>query len=477
MNYPRKASKSRLNPCLAAVQLLAVFLLFLPTAPANAQDQQTGGAVYIVQGGDTCWDISLRFGVTLDELVAVNNNLSCSSLKEGDRLLIPGLEGVNGVLTTQYVPLGESLNSLSRTYGVSTETLARLNHLVSADEIYVGMSLIIPQKEQVNPYGKRAVLSNGQSLLELAVLNNTSPWTITAVNNLPGIQTALPGDVLRVPGESGSGPGALPEVISALEINSSPLVQGQTGVITITTSIEASFSGFLGSYPLHFFSDGKQNYIALQGIHAMQKAGNYPLTIQGIFADGTPFGFTQQINIQEGRFPYDPPLTVDPTTLDPTVTKPENELWTSLSTPATTAKVWQDKFTFPAPIAFYDCYTSWYGDRRSYNDSPYNYFHTGLDVCTGAGTEIYTAAAGTVVFADLLTVRGNAVMVDHGWGVYTAYMHLSEIRVKAGDQVIAGQLIGISGGTGRVEGPHLHWEIIVGGIQVEPLDWLAYRYP
>ena len=256
-----------------------------------------------------------------------------------------------------------------------------------------------------------------------------------------------------------------------------PFVQGQTGVITITAAVEASFSGLLGDYPLHFFNDGKNNYIALQGIHAMQEPGNYPLTIQGSFADGTPFGFTQLINVQAGRFPYDPPLTVDPTTIDPAVTGPENELWSSLSAPATPLKMWQGSFAFPAPAAFYDCYTSWYGDRRSYNDSPYNYFHTGLDVCTGAGTEIYATAPGTVVFAGPLTVRGNAVMIDHGWGVYTAYMHLSEITVTTGTQVSSGQLIGISGGTGRVAGPHLHWEVIVGGIQVEPMDWLAYQFP
>jgi murein DD-endopeptidase MepM/ murein hydrolase activator NlpD len=314
-------------------------------------------------------------------------------------------------------------------------------------------------------------------LLELAVLKNTSPWTLASANHLPGNWAALPGDVLRTPGQAVSGPGALPEAISELEINILPLSQGQTGVITVTAATEATFSGFLGAYPLHFFNDGKGNYITMQGIHAMQEPGNYPLTIQGTFADGTTFGFTQLINIQAGRFPYDPPLVVDPATLDPAITKPENDLWSSLSAPATPIKMWQGIFAFPAPPAFYDCYTSWYGDRRSYNDSPYNYFHTGLDFCTGAGTEIYSVAPGTVVFAGPLTVRGNAVMIDHGWGVYTAYMHLSETRINTGDQVIAGQLIGISGGTGRVAGPHLHWEVIVGGVQVQPLDWLAYQYP
>ena len=68
-------------------------------------------------------------------------------------------------------------------------------------------------------------------------------------------------------------------------------------------------------------------------------------------------------------------------------------------------------------------------------------------------------------------------MINHGWGVYTGYMHQSEILVKPGDIVKAGQLIGRVGGTGRVQGPHLHWEVWVGGVQVDPLDWLEQAYP
>jgi murein DD-endopeptidase MepM/ murein hydrolase activator NlpD len=68
-------------------------------------------------------------------------------------------------------------------------------------------------------------------------------------------------------------------------------------------------------------------------------------------------------------------------------------------------------------------------------------------------------------------------MIDHGWGVYSAYMHQAEIKVEEGDQVQAGQVIGIVGQTGRVNGPHLHLEIWAGGVQVDPLDWLENVYP
>ena len=68
-------------------------------------------------------------------------------------------------------------------------------------------------------------------------------------------------------------------------------------------------------------------------------------------------------------------------------------------------------------------------------------------------------------------------MIDHGWGVYTGYLHQSEIMVKVGDHVEAGQVIGLVGGTGRVTGPHLHWEVWVGGVQVDPLEWLEKIFP
>jgi murein DD-endopeptidase MepM/ murein hydrolase activator NlpD len=69
-------------------------------------------------------------------------------------------------------------------------------------------------------------------------------------------------------------------------------------------------------------------------------------------------------------------------------------------------------------------------------------------------------------------------MINHGWGVYSAYMHQSQVLVKVGDRVEAGQLIGKVGGTGlRVTGPHLHFEILVGDVQVDPMDWLSQVYP
>ena len=81
------------------------------------------------------------------------------------------------------------------------------------------------------------------------------------------------------------------------------------------------------------------------------------------------------------------------------------------------------------------------------------------------------------MLAEELQVRGMAVIIDHGAGVMSGYFHLSEIAVQPGDQIAAGQLIGKVGATGLVTGSHLHWEMRVGGVAVDPLEWLDRRFP
>jgi lysostaphin len=181
--------------------------------------------------------------------------------------------------------------------------------------------------------------------------------------------------------------------------------------------------------------------------------------------------------IRSTDYIYDPSLNVDPATVDPAVTESEAELWASLAVPVSDVKMWGGQFMSPVPLELADCWTSLFGNRRSYNGSEYKYFHSGLDFCGRVGTELYATATGKVVYTGTLIVRGNVVVIDHGWGVYTAYDHLSEILVQPGELVQAGQVVGLGGDTGRTTGPHLHWEVWVGGVQVDPVDWLAKSYP
>lgn len=465
------------------LSLLILTLVLGPSYRVRAQEVQLDGPVYIVQAGDTLWGISVRFGVPMDALAKANGMTDGSQLAEGARLVIPGLEGIQGVLVTETVPFGETLRSLSRRYNVPENLLARLNHLASPSGLFAGYNLVVPQESSSETSFDRDTLAPGQSLLELAVLKNSNPWAFVTMNHLDGAWEALPGDVLLLPGDGQVGPGGLPAAITQVEVTPFPLLQGRSTAIRLSAQEGVTLGGSLMDHELHFFPDGNGSFVALQGVHALAEPGIYPLSIEGVLPDGKAFAFSQMVSVSAENYPYDRPLTVDPATIDPAVTKPEDAEWSALPLPATADKQWEGSFRIPSPLPkdycleSGECWTSRFGNRRSYNGSPYNFFHTGLDVAGGQGTEIYAPAPGVVVFAGPLTVRGNATMIDHGWGVYSGYMHQSEINVQVGERVEAGQLIGLVGGTGRVEGPHLHWEIWVGGVQVDPLEWLEKAFP
>ncbi len=131
-------------------------------------------------------------------------------------------------------------------------------------------------------------------------------------------------------------------------------------------------------------------------------------------------------------------------------------------------KFWTGPFHYPVKNS---TITSPYGTKRIYNGTFKN-FHTGLDLKAPMGTPIRSAANGVVVLAKDLFFSGNTVIVDHGYGVMTVYAHMSKMKVKKGQEVTSDQLIGLSGKTGRVNGPHLHWQTVVHQVKVNPLTLL-----
>ena len=113
-----------------------------------------------------------------------------------------------------------------------------------------------------------------------------------------------------------------------------------------------------------------------------------------------------------------------------------------------------------------------FGVLRSYNGAPPRDWHHGHDITAEKGAVIVAAAAGVVVFADALPVHGRGVIVDHGAGVYSGYWHMAAPAVEAGQEVAGGEPLGSVGASGLALGPHLHWEVIVHGRDVDPLQWL-----
>jgi murein DD-endopeptidase MepM/ murein hydrolase activator NlpD len=120
-----------------------------------------------------------------------------------------------------------------------------------------------------------------------------------------------------------------------------------------------------------------------------------------------------------------------------------------------------------------------YGDFRKYeykNAQVSQSYHLGLDMASTAEAEIVLSNSGTVAFADENGIYGKMILIDHGLGVYSLYAHCSKLLVSKGDEVINGQVIGRTGKTGFVFGDHLHFGVVIQGIEVEPEEWLDKRW-
>lgn len=131
-------------------------------------------------------------------------------------------------------------------------------------------------------------------------------------------------------------------------------------------------------------------------------------------------------------------------------------------------RLWDSTFMLPMQSKI----TSAYGNARVFNGEIKSY-HSGTDFRAAIGTEIFASNRGKVVIAKDRFLAGGSVVLDHGEGVFSMYYHCSAIKVKVGEIVEKGDLIAFSGATGRVSGPHLHFGILVRGVQVDPLDFIA----
>jgi hypothetical protein len=130
-------------------------------------------------------------------------------------------------------------------------------------------------------------------------------------------------------------------------------------------------------------------------------------------------------------------------------------------------RLWRGAFRVPVPGEM----NGPFGTRRVFNGELQSQ-HNGVDFRAQTGDPVHAAAAGTVRLAKDLFYSGNAVVLDHGAGVFTSYSHLSRMEVRAGQRVEKGMVVGLAGATGRATGPHLHWGVKVNSVNVNPLSFI-----
>ena len=466
--------KKHVSIIIALISLLSCF------QSAYAQDDETL-PIYIVQPGENLTEIANKFHISIQDLINANNIPDVNIISEGSKLFIPGLEGVSGILITKQVDFGEHLETILRQNQLNLDNFKRLNSITSPAEIYVGSTLVLPQPEQNQSSKSNVVVDANQSLFSVALQNGLNPWVI-AINNEISVSTILPGDVLFFePTENPINVSIFSNSISNISVRPLPVSQGHTMVVYIYAKSPGKFFGNLDGKSFNFFED-KENgyYYGLNGVSAIAEPGLVPLSIEGEFENGDKFSAEQNLLLTSGGYQKEN-LSVENTTIEQSIIEEENKLIQEVLNIVSPQKLWNEKFRFPVDGSLDDgsiAFSSYFGSRRSYNNGQYVGYHGGLDFkVVLMSLNIYSVAPGRVIFAGPMNIRGNTIFIDHGQGVISGYAHMKEFTVSEGDMVEKGQLIGLIGNTGRVTGPHLHWDIWVNRTPVDPFDWVNNNYP
>ncbi len=266
-----------------------------------------------------------------------------------------------------------------------------------------------------------------------------------------------------------------------VRFNPPRVAEGHTTTLTVGATSGVSVTGTYEGRELLFQQDSARGIAwALIGTEPFEDTGAHPVTINLQNGDGGKRTVTR--NLATDPYPYpSESLQFDPATaalLDPSITTPESDLLDQIFSKRTPTQYWQGTFRMPldGPIRI----TSYFATRRCYNcpdgSAPTTY-HGGMDMAAVEGTEVHAPADGVVVFAGKLQVRGNAIIIDHGMGVFSLFAHNSRLIATVGQMVKKGDVISLSGNTGLSNGPHLHWELHVSGPPVEPREWVARALP
>lgn len=260
---------------------------------------------------------------------------------------------------------------------------------------------------------------------------------------------------------------------TALQVDVSTVVlrQGQTSRVTVTaggpvTRVTVRFAG--RAWPA--FPVGPATWRVIVATDPMTAPGSHALEVSVRTGAGTPLAFKRNMTVVRVAFPRRH-VRFDPATaalLTPQNVERERRRVREALRVVHPAQLWQDPMAMPAdgPVG------SPYGVISIYHGKVSG-FHGGVDITVPAGTPVRSAADGLVRLAEALPLSGNAVLIDHGLGVVTAYLHLSEISVQVGQRVGAGEVIGRVGSTGLATGPHLHWGLRINGVRVDPLLWVG----
>ena len=256
------------------------------------------------------------------------------------------------------------------------------------------------------------------------------------------------------------------------------VVNGSPVLLRVTTPKPARVvSGNWLGHEISFSFDARQKaWFGLAGVSQETKPANYPVQLRAETASGQTITYQQAITVLRQRYPKVmlkvPGRYTAPPPEDLKQIEQDKEIKERFFKTVTADREWKGSFQPPVNAEISDVF----GVQRVFNGSVQS-THQGLDFRVPTGTPVAAVNSGTVLLARPLFFEGNCVVLDHGQGLLTLYLHFSEILVKEGDQVTKGQRIGLSGGTGRATGPHLHLAVRWQGVYLNPEILLSLRLP
>jgi murein DD-endopeptidase MepM/ murein hydrolase activator NlpD len=255
-------------------------------------------------------------------------------------------------------------------------------------------------------------------------------------------------------------------------VNGSPVVFRVTAPATLQ-SLSATWLG----HDVYFSFDQRSKiWYGIAGVSLETTSGQYPLELSGTNSQGAQVRFEQKISVGKAKYPTVAVKVAKKFTApDPEQIKEINQDKTIKEDAFkhfAPERLWAGDFRAPVSAPISDVF----GTGRTFNGKVQSR-HQGLDYAVPSGTPVDAVNRGTILLARSLYFEGNCVMIDHGQGLLTLYMHLSEIKVKEGEQVTRGQELGLSGGTGRATGPHLHIAVRWQGTYLNPATLLTLQLP
>jgi murein DD-endopeptidase MepM/ murein hydrolase activator NlpD len=256
------------------------------------------------------------------------------------------------------------------------------------------------------------------------------------------------------------------------------LVNGAPAVLYVIPPVKLeALSGSWMGHKLYFsFDPDHRSWYSLFGASLNSAPGAYKLSLDGHTDAGNTVSFEQNLEVASEAY-----ATVE-LKVAHKFTAPNRRLLKRIRREeilkhrvfeeSSGKQLWAGDFT--APVS--ESVSEPFGVRRVFNGE-LKTEHQGLDYHAPRGTRVVAANSGTVLLAKRLFFEGNCVIVDHGQGLMTLYMHLSKFRVRKGQKVRRGQLLGLSGATGRATGPHLHLAVRWEGIYLDPAKLLNLDMP